>query len=56
MTLELAKLKAGVGFILESQGKMFTGTGGEEPELVWWPSKELAEFSEADEKADWTQL
>lgn len=62
MNLEMAKLRAAVGFILTSNGKMFTGTGQTEDsnshgaDFVRWPSLEPMTFTAEDEAADWSEL
>lgn len=56
MTFDIAKIRAASGFILSSEGKMFTGTGGEHPTFVEWPSLEPFEPTPEQESADWEEV
>lgn len=54
MKLEIAKLRAAVGFILVNKEKMFTGDG--KGGFLSWPALKPLTFTKEDESADWSEL
>lgn len=56
MNFDIAKIRAASGFILSSEGKMFTGTGGAMPKFVQWPSLQPFVPTKEDEAADWEEV